>query len=40
MSAKRKKKVVIFSIIFAVAIVVAFVAMKAKGGSKQEPKRR
>jgi HlyD family secretion protein len=37
MSAKRKKKVVIFSIIFAVAVIAAFVAMKA-GGKKDAPK--
>src|SRR5881296_649445 len=37
MSAKRKKKVVIFSIIFAVAVLAAFVAMKAKGGKKDAP---
>src|SRR5258706_16201092 len=36
MSAKRKKKVVIFSIIFAVAVIAAFVAMKA-GGKKDAP---
>src|SRR6266567_920672 len=36
MSAKRKKKVVIFSIIFAVAVIAAFVAMKA-GGKKDGP---
>jgi multidrug efflux pump subunit AcrA (membrane-fusion protein) len=37
MSAKRKKKVVIFSIIFAVAVIAAFVAMKAAGGKKDGP---
>jgi HlyD family secretion protein len=37
MSAKRKKKVVIFSIIFAVAVIAAFVAMKAAGGKKDAP---
>ena len=38
MSAKRKKKVVIFSIVFAVAVIAAFVAMKAAGGKKEAPK--
>ncbi|HEY2325185.1 MAG TPA: efflux RND transporter periplasmic adaptor subunit [Thermoanaerobaculia bacterium] len=38
MSAKRKKKVVIFSIIFAIAVIAAFVAMKAAGGKKEAPK--
>ncbi|HEV8433661.1 MAG TPA: efflux RND transporter periplasmic adaptor subunit [Thermoanaerobaculia bacterium] len=38
MSAKRKKKVVIFSIVFAVAVLAAFVAMKAAGGKKEAPK--
>jgi HlyD family secretion protein len=38
MSAKRKKKVVIFSIVFAIAVVAAFVAMKAAGGKKEAPK--
>lgn len=37
MSAKRKKKVVIFSILFAVAVIAAFVAMKAAGGKKDAP---
>src|SRR5438045_8783264 len=37
MSAKRKKKVVIFSILFAVAVIAAFVAMKAVGGKKDTP---
>src|SRR5437588_11030183 len=38
MSAKRKKKVVIFSIVFAIAVIGAFVAMKAAGGKKEAPK--
>src|SRR6478609_1628222 len=38
MSAKRKKKVVIFSIVFAIAVIAAFVAMKAAGGKKDAPK--
>lgn len=38
MSAKRKKKVVIFSIVFAIAVLAAFVAMKAAGGKKEAPK--
>ncbi|HEX3108558.1 MAG TPA: efflux RND transporter periplasmic adaptor subunit, partial [Thermoanaerobaculia bacterium] len=38
MSAKRKKKVVIFSIVFAIAVIAAFVAMKAAGGKKEAPK--
>lgn len=38
MSTKRKKKVAIFSVIFAVLVIVALVAMKAKGGNKQEEK--
>jgi HlyD family secretion protein len=37
MSAKRKKKVVIFSIVFAIAVIGAFVAMKAAGGKKEAP---
>ncbi len=37
MSAKRKKKVVIFSVVFAIAVIAAFVAMKA-GGKKEAPK--
>jgi HlyD family secretion protein len=37
MSAKRKKKVVIFSIVFAIAVIAAFVAMKAAGGKKDAP---
>lgn len=37
MSAKRKKKVVIFSIVFAIAVIAAFVAMKAAGGKKEAP---
>jgi HlyD family secretion protein len=35
---KRKKKVVIWSVIFAVAIVAVFVAMKASGAKKEGPK--
>src|SRR5438270_10299943 len=38
MSAKRKKKVVIFSIVFAIAVIGAFVAMKASGAKKEAPK--
>jgi HlyD family secretion protein len=37
MSAKRKKKVAIFSIVFAIAVIAAFVAMKAAGGKKDAP---
>lgn len=37
MSAKRKKKVVIFSIVFAIAVIAAFVAMKAASGKKDAP---
>jgi HlyD family secretion protein len=37
MSTKRKKRVAIFSVIFAVLVVVALVAMKANG-KKEEPK--
>jgi len=39
MSTKRRKKVAVISILaLAIAIIGAFVAMKAKGASKQEPK--
>src|SRR6185436_17103205 len=39
MASKRKKKVAIFSAIgLALVIIVAFVAMKAKGGTPKEPK--
>lgn len=35
---KRKKKVVIWSVILAVAVIAVFVAMKASGGKKEAPK--
>src|ERR1700738_3820308 len=38
MTAKRKKKVWIFTVILAVIAVAVLVAMKAKGSAKQEPK--
>src|ERR1043165_5613365 len=39
MASKRKKKLAIFSAIgLALVVVIAFVAMKAKGGTPKEPK--